>query len=900
MDQARKPKRSSSDGSLRRTYSSQSLPQQRPGPSHPFLRPPLRSVTENPLLVSPGPLESMLKKTTETGDIGIFSIRPPRPPTAYHAPATHHAPPRSRSVFAEPSVPRPAIRVSGGDPIWRDDRRRLPSYRDTASEIISMYGSDSQRSVSSSLSMPFDEPGRRSYSMTSCSSRPLPHQRSNGTLQSQASGSLLQRPRSPFPYPTRLKRPGVRPSSPAVTENGRVDYSRMVGIDRVSSRTVHGSHKPSPTPHGRRLAPRYGCLDAYNAGRSSSRYESSSASQYSQGSLSAAPGRHAGRHNGGFGVSMPEQSRRTPSLAPVADMYRSPSSSQSIRSCPLVPRASSAFYYDYSEDFEDRPSPVTSRPPPPRAPLAPIPTRVPSAHRASILNDGFDSCFEVPSERDLALTRQHHSLVKPYQDQVDPGDRHFSPRPPPYRVSSDGHERRLCLLPKNYQNSFGVPNVERSRPLRREICDQPTSHQQGHGGRRNERSSREKTVAELFGSEDYEQENYPIPNGRPRMLQEDSNMSKEGSSAPSPEHISLRALHSAYPETRPLSALTCHSNKSKVCSIEAGLADLASFVPFLDKACEWSDEDNVNKSTPQAGSDTDLGRDAPPHDVPRGEDHIPDGPNSGSKNESHVNSPVIGHGPAHLGRDGTRANDRERNNQRELIDAASPDFLCDTRPRVRPPDHTVPSVPERTSSEHYHSLRPSNGRLRLRVSRAALNKTYTRSHPNRGQCDGPESAQTSASFDRDSNLTGAQGPRNQGGRDGNLLEIHDQRLSFAAEETKAPSLNGSAVLGNFRTSLSGRISTSMQPGRGLKKRVSELCMRLAGSSIRSSKGDGASSDTESFPRLLRDTIHEKIEEDPSQPNTFPRQLGRFRGRGSRWLRAARHAVMVACAGSRKH
>ena len=243
MDQPRKPKRSASDGSLHRSYSASSLPQQRPGPSHPFLRPPLRSVNENSLLISPGPLESMLKKTTETGDIGIFSIRPPRPPAPYHASTAHHAPPRSRSAFAEANAPRPRTRGSGGDSILRDDRRRLPSYRDTASEIISMYGSDSQRSVSSSLSVSFDGMERRSYSMTSCSSRPLPHQRSNGTMQSQASGGMLQRPRSPFPYPTRLKRPGVRPSSPAVTENGRVDYSRMVGIDRVSSVSLfHSIH----------------------------------------------------------------------------------------------------------------------------------------------------------------------------------------------------------------------------------------------------------------------------------------------------------------------------------------------------------------------------------------------------------------------------------------------------------------------------------------------------------------------------------------------------------------------------------------------------------------------------------------------------------------------------------
>lgn len=735
-------------------------------------------------------------------------------------------------------------------------------------------------------------------------------------------------------------------------------------------RTDQGSHKLN-TPHGRRPGPRYGCLDAYNSGRSSSRYEGSSASQYSRGGLSAAPARQTGRLAGGFSASMPEPGRRTSSLASGADMHRSTSSSQSIRSYPLMPRASSAFYYDYSEDFEDRPSPAAMRPPLPRAPLAPIPTRVPSAHRASVLNDGFDSCFEAPSERDLALTRQRHAPVKLYQDQVDPGDQNMSPSPMPYRLSEDGYERRLDLPPKNYQNRVGTPNVDRSRPLRRGIYGQPKYHQHGCGGSRRKEDS--DGAVELFGSEDSGQENYAMPNGRPGMLQEYGDRSKEGSPAPSPENFSFGALDSTCPVTRPLSALTSRSDKSKVCSIEECLADLASFAPYLDRACEWGGEDNVNQAILQADSDKDLGHDALPHDVPRGEKHTPDGVNGkaadtpgrnssgfrghrrrppvpairtsqipkgfaaprssgdgktssrsgtttklrmkasipllvqspppltvGSKNEFHGDNPVVGHASAYLGRDEMGAYGMGRNNQSEPIDTASPDSPCDTGPRARPPDYTAPPVPERTSSEGYHSLRPSNGRLRLRVSRAALNQTYTRPHSSRGQCDGPETPQTSGSFDRGSNLAGVQEHRNQDERDANLLETHDQRLPSAAEETKAPSLHGSAVLGNFRTSLSGRISTSMQPGRSLKKRVSELCVRLTGSSIRSSKGDGASSDTESFPRLLRDTIHEKIEEDPSQPNTFPRQLGKFRGRGSRWLRAARHAVMVACAGSRKH
>ncbi|KAK1835599.1 hypothetical protein QBC39DRAFT_340652 [Podospora conica] len=508
-------------------------------------------------------------------------------------------------------------------------------------------------------------------------------------------------------------------------------------------------------------------------------------------------------------------------------------------------------------------------------------------------------------------------------------------------------------MPKSRPINFDNRDVEGIPSLRRGIYGQPASDHQGHSGRHTERSALKQSVVELFGSDDYGQENHPIPNGRPEMLQEDRYRSKEGSSVPSPEHMGTRALDSGCPGPRPLSALTSHSNKSQASSVEAGLADLVSFVPYLDRASEWTDEDNANKSIPQAGSNTDLGHDTPPHDVRRGENHIPDGVNaefrgdgrplavpamrtsqitkgfgasrsssdskvtsrSGtagklrtktsipllvksprpltavSRSESDANSPVIRHSLAHLGRGEMGACDIRQNSQTEPTDTASPAFPCDAGSQVRPPDHTTSPIPERESSGDYHSLRPSNGRLKLRVSRAALTKTYTRSHPNRGQGDTPKPSETSASVD-------PQGCRNQDEGNIDLLEKYDQRPS-SAEEPKAPSHNGPAVLGNFRTSLSGRISTSIQPGRGLKKRVSELCVRLGGSSIQSSKGEGSSSDTESFPRLIRDTIQEKMEGDPSQPNAFPRQLGRFRGRGSRWLRAARHAVMVACAGSRK-
>ncbi|KAK1240934.1 hypothetical protein MKX07_006367 [Trichoderma sp. CBMAI-0711] len=138
-------------------------------------RHPLRSVNEHAaLLRSPGPLESMLKTTTETGDIGIFSIRP-------NPSSTFGRPTRSRSHPREASLPFPA-RPSGYDENYYrhpNDRRRMRSYRDTASEIISLYGSESQQTLMSSVSPASLEDDPRSYSMTTTpSSKRIPSQKS--------------------------------------------------------------------------------------------------------------------------------------------------------------------------------------------------------------------------------------------------------------------------------------------------------------------------------------------------------------------------------------------------------------------------------------------------------------------------------------------------------------------------------------------------------------------------------------------------------------------------------------------------------------------------------------------------------------------------------------------------
>lgn len=192
----------------------------------------IRSLRENnaPLSLPKG-FESMLKTTTETGDIGLFSIKPSRLPQT-----SNTLPRRAIGSYRETDLQRShAIFQPYGVPV--DDRRQLPSYtRKASSGVKSMYDSASVKSINSS-NRGLDDTDYRSYSMTQAASQAaytLSNQRSYASLRSQQDGAtLVQRPRSPFAYPTRLRRPGFRPSSPALTDGGGIDYSRRAEIDRI-------------------------------------------------------------------------------------------------------------------------------------------------------------------------------------------------------------------------------------------------------------------------------------------------------------------------------------------------------------------------------------------------------------------------------------------------------------------------------------------------------------------------------------------------------------------------------------------------------------------------------------------------------------------------------------------
>ncbi|KAI8965818.1 hypothetical protein F5Y11DRAFT_367256 [Daldinia sp. FL1419] len=328
MEHHRLPRHSSSHGTLHSSYS-HGRPPHGPSPIRP-LHKPLRSVNENSVLLpSPGALESMLKTTTETGDIGIFSIKPIPP---------------------------------------------LPQRREDIAP--------------------------RSYSMSNCGPRHLSHHRSTTTLQSQAIGGPLQRPRSPFPYPTRLKRPGVRPASPALTENGRVDYSRMVEIDRASYRTAHGPYKPSYPPTPQRPHPLGLRADA----------NLSTVSLPSQGlpplsrrgplgpsSIRTHSTASMASYNGPYRERFDNSSSRTSSLTSLVNTYHKVPHTPRVGPSGLsasVPR-----YYDYTEGFESRqPRAIT-----PVQPFAPIPTRISNFNRPLVLQDPDESLAAAFRERDSAF-----------------------------------------------------------------------------------------------------------------------------------------------------------------------------------------------------------------------------------------------------------------------------------------------------------------------------------------------------------------------------------------------------------------------------------------------------------------------------------------------------------------
>ncbi|EPE29630.1 hypothetical protein GLAREA_00790 [Glarea lozoyensis ATCC 20868] len=314
----------------------------------------------------PKAFESMLKTTTETGDIGMFSIKPSRVPPPVNSPRRmgpynengpvkqqHHHQQQYQSFqpYGVPAV---------------DDRRRLPSYaRDTTSELISMYESPSQKS-----SRVFDDnTDYRSYSMTHTTAYSLTNHRSYTSLRSQPDGgAILQRPRSPFAYPTRLRRPGFRPSSPALTDGGAVDYRRRAEIDRQPYGPGHSTSSPSSLYAHKRMPP----MLRPEGNRSTP----SLLSQPSPPRRCSSPlAVHSGNTSHDWARRMGPTSvntspaRSTFSLASTANHFVN-NLPPSNTTTPGKLQSQTPMYYDYTEEFDETYSQSAGREPPPQFRMA--------------------------------------------------------------------------------------------------------------------------------------------------------------------------------------------------------------------------------------------------------------------------------------------------------------------------------------------------------------------------------------------------------------------------------------------------------------------------------------------------------------------------------------------------
>ena len=225
------------------------------------LRPATPSREDNNLQKS-SPIQGMLKNATETGDVGQFSIKPSRIPSSVPRPSAGH-PGRSQASPSQKSLP--GTYHDGHNPY---NGRQTPSG--SRQGPASSNGSGTPRSSHEHFQRP-RQPYRapsvddyRSHSMNKSSyiNHSLTHRNpyANGHQQGRGGfppGSQSPRPRSPYAYPTRLKRPGYRPSSPALRDLSRSMVPQSPGVYRnPSTRTAspssayNMSRAPSPWQPG--------------------------------------------------------------------------------------------------------------------------------------------------------------------------------------------------------------------------------------------------------------------------------------------------------------------------------------------------------------------------------------------------------------------------------------------------------------------------------------------------------------------------------------------------------------------------------------------------------------------------------------------------------------------------
>ena len=281
------------------------------------------------ILKNPSSIQSMLRNTTETGNVGQFSIKPSRVPPSLPRPSKARATPNKQR---QPGAYYNRVEDSNiGHP-------KLHARQETTASNGSGFQNQIPRPHRGPARSPSIE-DYRSYSTTKSSyaSHGLTahHPLTNGG-HGGPGGPQNLRPRSPFAYPTRLKRPGYRPSSPTLSELNKQHRSQTSLHHRPSFRTnspssIHTNGAPSPWRKG------------VNRSEPLLRYYPQSAVLTSGRAPSPSPA-----------STRPPSPKASPSLKSIASSTTGLQATTSGSWINPQSPTSSPIFYDYTEAFEEQ------------------------------------------------------------------------------------------------------------------------------------------------------------------------------------------------------------------------------------------------------------------------------------------------------------------------------------------------------------------------------------------------------------------------------------------------------------------------------------------------------------------------------------------------------------------
>ncbi len=304
------------------------------------------SQVQSPKKVKPDAVLSMLRTSTETGDIGQFSVRPCRLPRS-----ASRLPTRSRSGSLQ--APATSLGPSTRRPIPRYDSRRLPR------PVPSFSALSRQDTVRSNLTSYNSNPRTR------CRAGPrVPYGADRRASPASASGLY-----SPPSFLTLRGQPGHRPVSPALSDaRSMPTYRRRPGFHRAASVATAAS---SPVSMFNRDVP-YSYREVNNSTSSLRRFPSP-----------AMPGAYPG-----IGRSPFSSRNATPVSASLHHSTRHPNgSAESFHTIQHSATGSTTpHYYDYTEAFAEE----YCRFPTPDIPISPL----------------FSADYTIPEQEPVRPSRQ--------------------------------------------------------------------------------------------------------------------------------------------------------------------------------------------------------------------------------------------------------------------------------------------------------------------------------------------------------------------------------------------------------------------------------------------------------------------------------------------------------------